>query len=80
MRSLRDFRVKTQRAATDRDNEVARATRSLESITSGRLLRADRARLEDSIAEITQEASNVRQRIAQGMSDALNRPQHKANG
>ncbi|KAG8981535.1 hypothetical protein FRB94_008914 [Tulasnella sp. JGI-2019a] len=62
---LRDFRTSTQRAATERDNEVARAKVSLESITSGRLLRADRARLEDSISEITQETSSLYQRIAQ---------------
>ncbi|KAG8863524.1 hypothetical protein FRB96_008264 [Tulasnella sp. 330] len=53
------------RAASERDNEVARAKNSLESITSGRLLRADHARLEDSISEITQETLSVRQRVAQ---------------
>lgn len=50
--SLREFRSSTQKAASERDAEVAKASRSLAVIEGGRLTRADIVALEDSIREV----------------------------
>ncbi|KIO19492.1 hypothetical protein M407DRAFT_82737 [Tulasnella calospora MUT 4182] len=62
---IRDFRSSSQRTAAERDAELAKANKTLTAIQSGRLLRADQARLQDTVTEIVRETKNTRDRIAQ---------------
>lgn len=65
LRSIRDFRSSSQRTAAERDAELAKANKTLTAIQSGRLLRADQARLQDTVTEIVRETKATRDRIAQ---------------
>ena len=65
--SLREFRLSTQRAASERDTEVARATRSLAFVEGTRLARAEAASLQDSVQDIRQEVDAVQRAIDQSI-------------
>lgn len=62
---IRDFRSSSQRTASERDAELAKANKTLTTIQSGRLLRADQARLHDSVTEIVRETKSARDQISQ---------------
>ncbi|KAG1723523.1 UV radiation resistance protein/autophagy-related protein 14 [Suillus paluster] len=57
---LRDFRLQTHHFSSDRDEHVARASRALKSIESGRLLRSDIARADRSLDQLTDGLAKVR--------------------
>ncbi|KAG9004923.1 hypothetical protein FRB90_010661 [Tulasnella sp. 427] len=66
---IRDFRSSSRRTASERDAELAKANKTLTVIQSGRLLRADQARLQDSVTEIVKETKDIRERIARLLTD-----------
>ncbi|KAG0694817.1 UV radiation resistance protein and autophagy-related subunit 14-domain-containing protein [Suillus ampliporus] len=67
---LRDFRLQTRHFSSDRDEHVARASRALKAIESGRLLRAEIARadcsldqLADGLAKVRRDSESKRDRL-----------------
>ncbi|KAG1885562.1 UV radiation resistance protein and autophagy-related subunit 14-domain-containing protein [Suillus subluteus] len=67
---LRDFRLQIHHFSSDRNDHVARASRAFKSIESGRLLRAEIARVDhnldqlaDSLAKVRRDCENKRDRL-----------------